>query len=259
MAELFLSLGYYMGADLNPQKDNLWAALLFNRPGLFRRGDTEFRTLAGLFFDRMSDRIPKAGSRNARLVRSLAAGAHPQYRREWLHARVDSFLDPTFVNPHTGPWGWKSPPTHCLAESFLSVCPNLQYVHVVRSGLDMAWSRNQRQRDLWGPILLERTPSACPRDSLVYWCAAERHVEAVAAQFSARVHRIVFEKLCADPAGQATTLLAACGLQGTSEAIEDFSSKVRQPGSIGRFRDHPTEIFEAADLAYVERCGYPTD
>ena len=37
VAEIINLLGFYIGDDLNPAKDNLWFLLLFKRPRWFRR------------------------------------------------------------------------------------------------------------------------------------------------------------------------------------------------------------------------------
>ena len=47
-------------------------------------------------------------------------------------------------------WGWKLPETYLFLPYVKAVFPKVKYIHVIRHGLDMAYSRNQHQFWAWG-------------------------------------------------------------------------------------------------------------
>ena len=42
-------------------------------------------------------------------------------------------------------WGWKEPNTHMILPFLLKKYKNLRYIHIMRNGLDNAYSKNQNQ------------------------------------------------------------------------------------------------------------------
>jgi hypothetical protein len=46
-------------------------------------------------------------------------------------------------------WGWKEPNTYIILEKLNEYYPNMKYIHLIRNGLDMAFSENQNQVKLW--------------------------------------------------------------------------------------------------------------
>ncbi|WP_169844001.1 hypothetical protein [Halioglobus japonicus] len=49
--------------------------------------------------------------------------------------------------------GWKVPVTHLWLRELGDYFPGSQYIHILRNGLAMAYSRNQRQLRMWGKSL----------------------------------------------------------------------------------------------------------
>lgn len=153
-------------------------------------------------------------------------------------------------------WGWKEPNSHVVIERILATYPGMRYVHLLRSGLDMAFSTNQRQARLWGPIYLGREVAEPPqpRDMLAYFCEVHRRIAALAARPENR-DRVLFlhyEALCARPEAEIARLLAFLGLE-PAEPLAALAALVAPPDSIGRHRAHDPAVFDPADLAYLER------
>ena len=248
--------GYYMGSDLNRAHDNLWFTLLFIRPDVLVEPPHVFERLVRIFYRRMTGGLD-ADARLSRIVEALAARPRPQHKADWLRARAASLLD-TADMAVPARWGWKAPNTHIVIDRLLELDPRLRYVHVTRNGLDMAFSENQNQLQLWGPVLLNRDIALTPRDSLAYWCAAHRRMRAIARRHPERVMFLDFDRLCREPAAVCGALCRFLGHQPPEAVISRFAATVETPASRGRFRRQPDAAFDPGDVGFVARWGYPT-
>jgi Sulfotransferase family len=132
-------------------------------------------------------------------------------------------------------WGWKEPRSIYLLPFFHSCMPDLRFLHVVRDGRDMAFSRNQQQLMKHGSAALERLPSwRRTVRSIALW----NRVNLAAADYGERClgdrYMVVrFEDLCADPAGVIEAVYAFFGLDGDPSAA---AAEVKPPEGIGRWR-----------------------
>ena len=85
-------------------------------------------------------------------------------------------------------WGWKEPNTHVFLEHLAEALPALRYVHVMRDGVEMAFSGNQAQLHNWHALYGVERPahaSEAPRASLRYWLRAnERALSPLGAYHS---------------------------------------------------------------------------
>lgn len=254
IAQLLREAGYALGSDLNLPNDNLWAALLINRRDLAVEPQAEFERVADMLFDRIQGRRPTQEAID--LAWRLAARPHPQYSETWLRERARSFQDGPFLDAPPDLWGWKIPPTHVFIDRFLTMRPDLRYIHVVRNGLDMAFSRNQNQRAYWGPVFLAREVEPTPRDALAYWCAVHRRMERLQAGFADSILVVDFDRFCQEPRTVCAEILRFCGRPVDPTVIEAVAAQVRIPDSTGRFRHEDLSSLDADDVAYVRDQGY---
>ncbi len=220
IAKLAAQAGADMGADLNDSLDHLGFTALFKRHALFptERNQDALREALTLYlqsrgldvFDADTTTTPAhtpatgptptptptttpRTTRTARLnhflsqlPESSAAEANCEWQNtEWLEERIGRLADVTASPQLTG---WKEPNTHVTLPYLLAALPNLHYVHVIRHGLDMAFSSNVAQVRLWGALLSGNTLDADkPADRFTYWCAVHRRLATVATQFPGRV------------------------------------------------------------------------
>lgn len=258
IAQLLRDMGYYLGSELNAANDNLWFALIFNRLDILIEPRNSFNMLAKIFYERMRGRAPfDTGTRG--LVEQLAHRPHPQHSAGMLKKTSTSFLDLAVPEQSNEEWGWKVPTTHIMIERFLEFYNKLKYIHVIRHGLDMAFSKNQNQLRLWGPVFLGREVELSPRDSLAFWCAAHRRMERIADRFGDRIMFVNYDHFCASPTAVSRDILSFIGRNVEIERIEDFAKAVITPESAGRFRIAPVSNFDPEDVAYVAKWGYPTE
>ncbi len=151
-------------------------------------------------------------------------------------------------------WGWKEPNTHIVIERLWQRLPGLRYVHVVRNGLDMAFSTNQHQLRLWGPHVLGAEGPVTPERSLAYWCEVHRRLQRLHAGNRDRMYWLDFDALCRDPRKGVAGLLEFLGLDGGAVDV-DALGIVPQPPKHTR---ESLSGLSSDDVAYVHSLGYRT-
>lgn len=258
IARLLLELGWYLGEDLNGAHDNLWFTLLFKRAEILDLPDAGFAALTDLFARRMTGASALAEGQAA-LIRSLASTDRSQHPAAWLQMRADSFLTTPGGAAPGQPWGWKEPNTHLVIDRLRRCLPRLRYLHVVRNGLDMAYSRNQNQLALWGPRVLD-DPAApySPRRSLQYWRWVQERILGLGAAMGTDFLWLDYDHFCAKPTVGLERLLAFLGTAVDEPTRQRLLDLVQPPTSLGRFKAGGLDVFNPADVAYARRLGFDT-
>lgn len=256
IARLLLELGWYLGGDLNESYDNLWFTLLFKRWEILGLADAEFAALTQTFVRRMGG---EAGWDPGDLpdLADLAREDRPGHPADWLQARYVSLRD---LPPRAGsePWGWKEPNTHLVVNRLRRNIPNLRYIHVMRHGLDMAYSANQNQVKLWGTLAFGKAVPADPYHSLKYWRWAHERVIRHCAPLGADFLMLNYDWLCRHPDQGLDQLISFLGADEPAEAqVKDhLRNLIQVPTSLGRFRECGVTAFDPDDVAYVRALGF---
>lgn len=192
-------------------------------------------------------------------------------------------------------WGWKSPRTMYLLPAIHALFPEMSYLHVVRDGRDIAFSRNQRQLGRHGDLVLGESWADKPRPvrSIGLWS----RVNAMTAEYGEqhlgeRYLRVRFEDLCEHPEETVDRIYGFLGVQPSSRKAavclkllwDDLrrrplknvgryldqamrvksagwgpADEVRKPPTIGRYRNQDPEVVAAvveAGATALERFGY---
>jgi hypothetical protein len=252
VAQLLRAAGIRTGDDLNAASDTLWFTLLFKRVEILQCDDAQFDLLAQVLVDalRGGARIEPAMES---MIRSLSREERPQHSVHWLQQRAESLIAAARQPRSAGNWGWKEPNTHIVIERLWQRLPELRYVHVVRHGMDMAFSRNQNQLRLWGPHVLGEDGPTTPSRSLAYWCRVHRRMLDLLAANSHRMYWLDYDALCGAPLIEVERLCRFLGC--------DANLMVPMLGEI-RAAEEPRrataalEGFDADDLAFVDSLGY---
>ena len=156
-------------------------------------------------------------------------------------------------------WGWKEPRSIYLLRFWNETMPGLRFLHFLRDGRDMAFSKNQNQLNWHGPAVLgdELRKAQTPVRSIALW----NRVNLAAADYGERelgerYLRVRFEDLCADPAA---TVGSIFGFFGVDADVPAAAALVRPPDTLGRWRQRSAktvaELDETAREA-LERFGY---
>ncbi|GJM09421.1 MAG: hypothetical protein DHS20C11_16970 [Lysobacteraceae bacterium] len=260
-AEVMQTLGVHIGVDLNPQLDNLWFTLLFKRRRAFR--GMLRRRLSASAFDRCRlQLLTKAMTQSPtnpstiekicgwlayRDVRSHGhdseqRGVGPWADERWRSMQVGS-------EPRSGAWGWKEPNSHIYLPLLLRQFPNLRYVHVLRHGLDMAFSSNVMQMKLWGPAFGIDEPaskSLQPKSAFEFWLRANRRVMALGEKFPDQIILVRFEDLCRKPEQQIRALASFASVEVAPAQLQQLLGRIVCPDPLHRYPGRDLTLFEDA-------------
>lgn len=270
VARILLELGVYLGSDLNDSLDNLWFTLLFKRRRWFLRHHHHHRAIrrALCVFQKEMLGCGALDLRDYATVLWAAAGmsvtGHDHLKSgrgawPWMCAR--RLLSRNAMPDQSGKrWGWKEPNAHMYLDHLHRFFSAFRYIHVIRHGLDMAFSANLGQLYNWGPFLgvpIPRSPELVPRAALEYWIRANRAALARARRLLGdRFMLIRFEDLCASPRAHADRLIEFLDLDSVHFDVDRISGFVRQPRSIGRYRQHDLGSFTERQLEAVRALGF---
>jgi len=257
IANILKETGFYLGDTLNKPLDNLWFSLLFKRIETIKLTDAEFHTLAGIFLNAMTNRNEFTDVQQT-LIKSLSTENRNVFRKDWMQMSADSILSvaehPRTPNPL---WGWKDPNTHMVIDRWISILPNMKYIHVIRNGLDMAFSKNQNQLKLWGSYILGQDYiSVTPGNSLKFWCAAHRRLLKVRSLTKANFCLLRFDNFCSDPESGLNELCSFLGLQLPAPQLTVLRGMVIPPRTIERYKQYELSQFDKIDVEFVRSLGF---
>jgi len=266
VAEIAGGLGVYLGASLNAARDNLWFTLLLNRPRWFgRQPDPEAVEAALRLFERatLGGLAGGPSPRESVLLREVEEGVR-EHRQQGgrigvRETAVDELMSARPPDLRGVPaWGWKEPNAHVFLPDLLRCYPRMKYIHVVRHGLDMAYSSNRNQLRHWGALFgvpMPRLRTRAARSQLEYWSRTNRRVSELARDH-AGIMLSSFDALCADPVAGVRELAAFIGLPCSHERAEVLARGVRTPASAGRYRQRRTHRFPSEELREVRAMGF---
>lgn len=163
----------------------------------------------------------------------------------------------------TGRVAWKVPGTYLWLRDLAAFFPRLQYIHLMRNGLDMAYSSNQRQARSKGPGLglcmqVDDDGRLTPRSMLDFWLTAnENAISAGSALLGDRFLLLRFEDLCAQPRREISRLLEFVGASMEPRTLLQLADSISAPPSVGRYRKAPWQTdFSSEQLARLAQLGY---
>lgn len=255
IAECLKQLGFFLGSDLNNANDNLWFTLLFMRPEILLLTQTEVQDLIWILTLGMLG-TEQFTQQQVQRIEKLARRKHAHRSREWLEDRARLLIKENKIERDNVLWGWKAPNSHIILRHMIQAIPKVKYVHVMRNGLDMAYSRNQNQPRLWGEHFTGKPFKSTPEYSLKYWCAVHRRVLKESKPIDDNFLLLNYDKFCLEPEEGIKDLCHFLGIERDATSRADLLALVRPPSSIGRFQAHGTHMFDPADVAYVEDLGF---
>jgi len=147
-------------------------------------------------------------------------------------------------------WGWKEPNTHLFLGALIENIRGLKYIHILRNGLDMAFSSNQGQLRNWGAYMLgtDAPLTVTPENSLSYWIAANERAIEIGQRLGNRFLLMKYEDLCAYPEREIARLFAFANI---AEDVAPYAALIA-PRSIGRHKQHELSHFLPSQIAHME-------
>jgi hypothetical protein len=149
-------------------------------------------------------------------------------------------------------WVVKVPRSHLMLPYWCQKFPKLQFVHVIRNGLDMAYSADTNQLKMFQDLVLVAKEQELPLPvrAIAYWRTVNMRISLFAASsLGSRYCLLRFEDLCRKPVDAIERLAAFVGVPIEMAAAV---GQVIPPSSIERWRAHP-----AAEIRWLVDVGSP--
>jgi hypothetical protein len=263
VAQLLLDCGIYMGAFQNEMQDNLWFTLLFRRlRWLENASDTEIEKTIRVFDEAMNGKFKPTISQRLLIYKAEWEFIRRHYIKsnEWISLPVTmaSSLISSRKNKLNNYlyWGWKEPNTHLFLEPFSKFYPNMKYIHVMRNGLDMAYSKNQLQLRNWGGRMGVKNLIGPPA-SLEYWIRANNKAIETATQLMKDNFLLVrFEELCLNSLEEVTKIINFLEISVDEQLLQQLVRIPKLPETVGRYKNENLSVFSAEQLNAVKKLGY---
>ena len=156
-------------------------------------------------------------------------------------------------------WGTKVLGSFYYLRYLNEIFRNVRYIHVMRHGLDMAFSNNHNQLLNWGKyldVVPEGDPT--PRYLLKYWARANTHaLEGCEAHLPEHHLVVKFEDLCAHRHAQIKRIAEFLDVEADSPMIDSIAEKIVPQKSQGRYQRVANEgMFDDADLEILRKLGF---
>jgi hypothetical protein len=274
IAMILISLGLNMGNDINESLDNLTYTLFFKRKDILTIPDEEFEKLLKLF--ETSFKSKSYTNDELKYIFSLTKIYRPRHPKEWLVERAKNIINKgnstnkymeiyqdkiknisTNKKLYLDGYGFKEPNSHIILEKLIRQYSKMKYIHVMRNGLDMAFSDNQNQVKFWGWMYLSKSDfTNINYASLKYWVIIHKKIIEIGEKLGPeRFLLINFDKMCAKPN---KWLKKLCKFLNISTKCRIGLKYLIDPpsDSIGKFRKHDISIFDPEDIAYVKKLGF---
>ena len=132
----------------------------------------------------------------------------------------------------------------------------MKYIHVIRNGIDMAFSENQNQMIFWSKYYFNKNLKVSPKNSLKYWCKVQKDLIENTKLMQEDFYFLNFDKFCLNPSNGMKKLAEFLDIKMTSQQTEYLLSLVKPPKSIGRYKHQDLSVFNKDDIAYVEQLGF---
>lgn len=260
LGQILAETGCYTGDAVNPAQDSLWFTALLCRMDWFDRfpPDAAIEAAIDLFLRAMTtglDDAPEADdeAQLQAISRDAAGREHPLLRHR-LEGTLSSLRLSRGANPSRHPrWGWKEPNTQVFLPWLARAIPDLRYVQVVRSGLDMAFSQNQNQVRNWGRSrfgldLGTRQDRIAPALVLDYWIVSNRDaVTQGRTHLKDRFFLLNYDELCDTPKPVLERLFDFLAITADASGFADRIA----PRSRNRHEGEDLSIFSRAQLQAV--------
>jgi hypothetical protein len=156
-------------------------------------------------------------------------------------------------------WFWKVPTTFFWLEYVAEYFPRMKYVHVIRHGLDMAFTRNVRQFANWAQFFdLSFSTPLHHSDVLAYWIKANQYATSKAIRLlGSRYFLLRFDDICLRPEPTLRELADFLEVPAAALDWDALGQLIAVPPSIGRYKSKDYRgLFTQQMIDAVESFGF---
>lgn len=152
-------------------------------------------------------------------------------------------------------WGWKIPANFIVLAYVAKIYPQMKYIHVIRHGLDMAFSPNKNQLNNWGNYFGVDMQQSTAKAALDYWIKANQFAVETGEKLLGKNFLLLnFDDLCRDPKPILQTLQQFLQIDyDINESLYDF---IAAPLSSNRYLKEDISIFDKTAINTVKSFGF---
>jgi hypothetical protein len=242
-----------MGNYLNPQYDNILFSI-FGSPSRFHWSYAQLKPYFNIF-----EKVHRGQKLSLNDWMLLGNRVFEKHNRKNNLRNIKYALRSGHTKHDAQYWGWKNGPNQYFLPQLNQQYPNCFYVHTIRHGLDMAFSNNLRELNLWGPhfdIHSDQREQVLPVQQLIFWIKTNQWItEYCHVHLPSRHYILRFDELCRFPEKVISELRNAIRLQSDSSMTE-LINIVEPPESLGRYKMHDISLFNPAQIAAVQELGF---
>lgn len=258
VAEVFIKLDLFMGDDLNKSNDNLLFTRLFKHPEWYRASsdDEKYYRL------RVFEKYMSGNALDSKELHELYNAVKTNPRHKSKLSSYISKLEYLYENRKINyDWGWKEPNTQIYVSDVLNYFPKMKYIHVLRHGLDMAFSNNVQQLTNWGwkyniHLTGDETETQLAFKQLDFWIESTKDVIQKIRHYENRVYILNHTNFCPHPVKEIDKLLNFCDFMPNRQLLNDLYEIPKNTGSNKRYQKYSLKIFNDKQLEFVEQMGF---
>jgi hypothetical protein len=268
VAELIKEIGFYLGCDLNHANDNLLFTFLFKRPrwylsncnnwGEIKKGLTVFE---GIMTTRFDSSIKDMDFINRIMIKDFYSD---NKNKAWVDKRLSNIskYKEIDLNQYLG-WGFKEPNSHIYLENLSKYFKEMKYIHVIRHGLDMAFSENQYQLHNWGSLFGINIPNdgaRLPKASLNYWIKSNKEAIRKGRELLGNNFILLkFDELYLEPKKQIDRVIDFLEVKKPIVRKKSLYTLPQKPRTSGRYRKNDLSIFTENQINEVINLGFTVE
>ncbi|MFT6286568.1 MAG: hypothetical protein ACJA09_001318 [Alcanivorax sp.] len=258
IAQVLIEAGIYMGDDLNQPNDNLIFTRLFKDPIFYKSASkADINERLDVFKAYMERNHLTAHGAD---ILNRAAKENPTFKsNEDLNVNILQKLSNLPTQREF--WGWKEPNTQIYIEEASNFFESFKYIHVVRHGLDMAFSKNKQQLVNWGfkyDIHLDgnEKEDEIAYKQLEYWIKSTEDSMKKGARLGSNFLLISHSRFCNDPHAQVDRIIDFAGLEIKQEKRSELYQIPKQTSTVGRHKKYSVDIFDKRQIDFVRQLDF---
>lgn len=258
VAQVLIEAEIYIGDELNESHDNLIFTRLFKNPEWYKNASEKRINKRLAVFEEYMEKDCLSFNNAVELM--VSANNNPTIKsnnlfyfnviRKIINSKKERKI-----------WGWKEPNTQIYIEEIANYFPNLKYIHVIRHGLDMAFSNNKQQLNNWGykyDIFIEgnETEDEIAYKQLDYWIQSTKEVLEKCQKLGSNFLLLNHSSLCENPKNQIKIIIDFLNLEMDQQKLNTLSEIPKTPDTSGRYKKSNLEIFDKKQIEYVKEMGF---